>query len=85
MEQTLSSIQNFSTELLQAISEGFNEELLFVDGMLISPTTGHSYSYAWCEKEPRPCCITQTTVYRITSPDGKKWVYIYDWRDQEHD
>lgn len=85
MESHCLPFSTYLSELHFAIIDGFNKELLFVDGMLISPTTEHRYIYAWCEKEPRPCCITQTTVYRITSPDGEKWVYIYDWRDQEHD
>jgi hypothetical protein len=61
------------TELEKARKDGYLHDFVFADGHVFYVAHPEKkYAIAIAEKDPRPCLITETIVYRIELPDGLK-------------
>lgn len=68
-----------------AIQDGYTKCFVFADGHIYC-TTNPSVSYCLkeVEKQPYPCILTETVVYRITTPDGVKGIAVIEFEQDEH-
>lgn len=67
-----------------AIQDGYTACFVFVDGQIycsLNPDKG--YSLAVIEKQPYPCTISETVVYRIKTPDGIKGIAVIPFEQNE--
>ncbi len=72
------------TQLEIAIQMGYTECFVFVDGHIYCSLNPEKvYSLAAIEKQPHPCTITETVVYRIKTPDDIKGTAVIAFDENE--
>jgi hypothetical protein len=72
------------TELQRAISEGYVHYFLFIENELCCITDkAKRYSIPEVNIFPRPCLLTQTTIYRIRTPEDIMGFAMLDWKEIE--
>lgn len=67
-----------------AVQDGYTACFAFRDGQIyctLNPDKG--YSLALIEKQPCPCIITETIVYRIKTPEGIKGYAILNMKQDD--
>lgn len=68
-----------------AFENGFSECFEFADGYVYCVHAPEKrYSIIEVEKQPCPCTITKTVVYRITTKDGIKGTAIVSFEQSEN-
>lgn len=67
-----------------AIQDGYTQCFVFADGHIYCTTNPEKiYSLVEVEKQPYPCSITETVVYRIITPDGIKGIAVIEFEQNE--
>jgi len=67
-----------------AIKEGYTECFVFADGHVYCKLIPEKcYPIASIEKQPCPCTITETVVYRIKTTDGIKGIAVISFEQDE--
>ena len=77
---TTKNMKEIIPELQKAIQAGYTEIFSFLDGHIVSVSNPEKmYPIIFCkERQPCPCLITRTVVYRIQTTDGLKGVIVLD-------
>jgi len=74
----------FSPELIKAIKEGFSQPFTLVGGLFYCDLIpGKVYAPADVSKEVRPCTVSETTIYRLQTPDGLKGYALLKWNEEQ--
>jgi hypothetical protein len=69
-----------SPEVKSAIKDGFTITFVFIGGFLhVTAEPEKRYAIKDVQKEPRPCMVSNTIVYRFITPDGRKGYAVTDW------
>lgn len=71
------------TEQQKARAAGYIFTFIFEDGHVhCEESPERIYPISTVQKQPYPCYITQTIVYRFETPDGFKAIAILDFFEQ---
>lgn len=80
------SSPEMSLEVKKAFDVGYIERFVFKDGCIYCTSSPQKiYLVQEIYKQPIPCQVSKSNIYRIETPEGIKGIAIVEWIEIEQD